>query len=152
MRERSESARTLDDMMGAGYSGPERRAPQTRESDGSVHRTGHPGLRRAGLGGLLLFLGVPPVLGSVLASLVLTSPSRVPWVMGISAVLAVLFLRVAAPLARRSESFSVAGYRRAAELSVMLGLTGIAVVAYTIGIYLVLGIRTPWALGLFSGG
>ncbi len=113
------------------------------------------GSKKANVVTALLYVSIPPVVGFSLASWLLVEVSRVPWVlMGSVFVGAVAFIATT-PLGRRSEHFEVAAYRRAAEVSVLVGLTAMAVAAWTVGPYLVLGIRQSWvrdALALVFGG
>lgn len=130
---------------------PERAPDPLPEEPGERRqRNGHAGMRRAGPFMVVLFLLIPPVLGSGLAAGILTEPSRVPWVLTGGFLAAVLFFLLATPLARRSDEFRVAGYRRAAEAAVLAGLTAGATVAYTLLVYLLVGYRTPWAARLLE--
>lgn len=114
-------------------------------------RRGHRGMRRAGLGMVLLYVLIPPVAGSVIAAGLLTDPSRVPWVLVGAFFVGVATFLAASPLAERSEGFQVALYRRMAELSVLAGFTAGVVVLYTLVVYLLLGMRRPWAADLLRG-
>lgn len=98
---------------------------------------------------VLLFLMIPPVVGSVIAAALLTDPSRVPPVLVGAFFVGVVTFLAASPLAERSQGFQVALYRRLAELSVLAGFTSGVVVLYTLLVYLLLGMRRPWAADLF---
>ena len=103
------------------------------------------GTRRAGLPTIAFYLSIPPALGFGSASWFLTDPSQAPWVIAAGLVATAAGFLLAGPLGRRSQHFAVAGYRRASELALLVGLTGVAAVAWTVGPYLALGIRQPWA-------
>ncbi|HSG46864.1 MAG TPA: hypothetical protein VLA43_03505 [Longimicrobiales bacterium] len=125
----------------------ERQTPPPEDHPDDV--TGHPGMRRAGPGMVLLFLLIPPVGGSLLAASVLTHPGRVPGVLLVAFFVGVATFLAASPLAERSQGFRVALYRRLAESAVLLGFTSGVVVLYTLLVYLLLGFRRPWAADLF---
>lgn len=106
--------------------------------------------RRAGLRMSVLFALLPPLGGAILGGLLLTDPSRVPWVLVLSFLVSLGSFLLVPPLGRRSLAFSVAGYRRATELAVLVGLTSAAVVVYTLVVYLLLGVRMPWVWTLLG--
>lgn len=124
--------------MGPGSSGPNGR-----------------GVRRASTLTSLAYLLIPPLLGVLIGGLFLTEPGRVPWVLGVSLILGLMCFLLATPLAARSDQLRKAGYRRAAELAILVGFIAGSVVAYTLVVYLLLGFRRPWAaelLGALFGG
>lgn len=111
--------------------------------------TGPPS-ERAGPGAAALFALVPPVLGSVLGGLLLTGDGRVPTVLTGSVAVA-LVCAVALPgLGRRSRDFRDSLFRRLTEVMVLLGLTATALIVYTLVVYLLLDLRSPWALNLLK--
>jgi hypothetical protein len=116
----------------------------------SPGRKGPPEARRASAFKSLLYFLLPPFLGAFVAALFLTGPSAVPWVLGGSLLMGLIGFLLATPLATRSDQLRKAGYRRAAELSILIGFIAGAVVAYTLGVYLLLGFRRPWARELFT--
>lgn len=105
--------------------------------------------RASPLKSLLYFL-TPPFLGAFVAALFLTDPSAVPWVLGGALVVGLISFLLATPLATRSDQLRKAGYRRAAELSILIGFVAGGVVAYTLAVYLLLGFRRPWSRELFA--
>lgn len=107
-------------------------------------------LRRAGAVKSLTYFLMPPVLGAVVGGLFLTEPAAVPWVLGGSLLVGLMSFLLATPLATRSDQLRKAGYRRAAELAILIGFIAGAVVAYTLVVYLLLGFRRPWAAELLS--
>lgn len=112
-------------------------------------------VRRAGALTSLTYFLMPPVFGAFIGGLFLTEPSRVPWVLGASLTAGLMGFLLATPLASRSDQLRKAGYRRAAELAILVGFVSGAVVAYTLVVYLLLGFRRPWAaefLGALFGG
>lgn len=113
-------------------------------------RAGHAGQRRASVGMVLAFALIPPVFGSLLASLLVASPGRVPFVLIGGLFGAVLFFLVATPLARRSNQMRITSYRRAAELAILAGMTSSAVVLYTLVVHLLIGWQRPWAWELVT--
>jgi hypothetical protein len=92
---------------------------------------------------------MPPFLGAFVAALFLTGPSAVPWVLGGALLVGLISFLLATPLASRSDQLRKAGYRRAAELAILIGFIAGGVVAYTLGVYLLLGFRRPWSRDLF---
>lgn len=109
-----------------------------------------PPVRRAGTFKSLLYVLMPPFLGAFVAGLFLTEPAAVPWVLGVSIVVGLICFLLATPLASRSDQLRKAGYRRAAELAILIGFVAGAVVAYTLGVYLLLGFRRPWSAELLA--
>jgi hypothetical protein len=101
---------------------------------------------RAGLGTSLGFFLVPPAAGVALGGVLLTQPADVPWVLGGSLLVALVAFLLVAPLGRRSKDFQNATYRRSTELAVLAGLTACALIAYTLIVYLMLGVRSAWLL------
>lgn len=95
-----------------------------------------------------LYFLLPPLLGAVIGGLFLTGPSAVPWVLASSLVIGLMGFLLATPLATRSDQLRRAGYRRAAELAILVGFIAGGVVAYTLVVYLLLGFRRPWAADL----
>jgi len=126
-----------------------------RRALGPDDRDGTTGVGRAGAGPIATYVLLPPVAGACVAALFLTSLSAVPWVLGFAILVGGICFLLASPLARRSDGLRKAGYRRAAELVILVGFTAGAVVAYTLVVYLLLGFRRPWAaefvLALFGG-
>lgn len=120
------------------------------EGNGPGGRAGHAGMRRAGVGMVLFFALIPPVVGSVVASLALQAPGRVPVVLLSGFFGAVVLFLVATPLGRRSNQMQIASYRRLTEFAILAGMTAAAVVLYTLIIHLLLGWQQPWASGLLS--
>lgn len=106
---------------------------------------------RAGLRMSLLFALLPPAGGAVLGGLLLTDPSRVPWVLVLGFLVSLVSFLLVAPLGRRSLAFSIPVYRRATELAVLVGLTSAALVVYTLVAYLLLDVRTAWVWTLLKG-
>jgi len=125
------------------------------EGEGRGTRDGSPGDRRserqAGVGVSILFTLIPPLGGAVLGGLLLTDASRVPWVLVTSFLVTLVGFLMVGPLGRRSLGFSIASYRRATELAVLVGLTSAALVVYTLVIYLLLDFRTPWMWTVMEG-
>lgn len=107
-------------------------------------------LPRAGTGRIATYVLFPPLAGAFAAGLFLTDLSMVPWVAGIAILIGGVCFLAATPLARRSDGLRHAGYRRAAELVILVGFTAGAVVAYTLVVYLLLGFRRPWAAELVA--
>ena len=89
-------------------------------------------------------------MGVTLGGLLLTHPDRVPWVLAVGFLVALVSFVLVPPLGRRSRGFSVTRYRRATELAVLVGLCSGVVVLYTLVVYLLLGVRTPWVLVLLE--
>lgn len=106
----------------------------------------HPTLRQAGVLMILLFVLIPPVAGSFVASVILSIPHREPWVISGAFMLGVSFFLLATPLGHRSDGFRVASYRRLTETAVLLGLTCGVVVAYTVLVHIIVGFQSPWAI------
>lgn len=138
-------------------------APDARSSRGGATRS-HPASKRdrrrdrrrrpahrAGLRMSVFFALLPPAGGAVLGGLLLTGPDRVPWVLVLGFLAALVSFLLVAPLGRRSLAFSVARYRRATEMAVLTGLTAGALVVYTLVVYLLLDIRTAWVWTLLEG-
>jgi len=124
----------------------DRSAPGPGSGDlGAADRT------RAGTGTILAYVLIPPLAGSFIAGLFLSGLNTVPWVAGIAILVGGVCFLLASPLARRSDGLRHAGYRRAAELVILVGFTAGGVVAYTLVVYLLLGVRRPWAAELLSG-
>jgi hypothetical protein len=71
-------------------------------------------------------------------------------VLGAGLIVGLISFLLATPLATRSDQLRKAGYRRAAELAILIGFVAGAVVAYTLGVYLLLGYRRPWSAELLS--
>ena len=115
---------------------------------GSAGRSGEP--RKAGTLTSLTYFLIPPLLGAFIGGLFLTGPGAVPWVLGGSLLVGLMSFLLATPLATRSDHLRRAGYRRAAELAILIGFVAGAVVAYTLVVYLLLGLRRPWAAELLS--
>ena len=107
-------------------------------------------VRRAGAFKSLTYFLMPPFLGAFVAALFLTGPAAVPWVLGGALLIGLISFLLATPLATRSDQLRNAGYRRAAELAILVGFIAGAVVAYTLGVYLLLGFRRPWSAELVS--
>ncbi len=107
-------------------------------------------VRRAGAVKSLTYLLMPLFLGAFIGGLFLTSPAAAPWVLGASLILGLIGFLLATPLAARSDQLRKAGYRRAAELAILVGFIAGGVVAYTLVVYLLLGFRRPWAAELLS--
>jgi hypothetical protein len=113
-------------------------------------RVGAADRARAGTGTILAYVLIPPLAGSFIAGLFLSDLSTVPWVAGIAILVGGVCFLLANPLARRSDGLRRAGYRRAAELVILVGFTAGAVVAYTFVVYLLIGFRRPWAAELLA--
>jgi Na+/H+-translocating membrane pyrophosphatase len=107
-------------------------------------------VRRAGALKSLTYFLMPPVLGALIGGLFLTGPAAVPWVLGASLIAGLVGFLLATPLATRSDELRKAGYRRAAELAILVGFVAGCVVAYTLVVYLLLGFRRPWAAELLA--
>ncbi len=112
--------------------------------------TGSGEVRRAGALKSLTYFLMPPVLGALIGGLFLTGPAAVPWVLGASLIAGLVGFLLATPLATRSDELRKAGYRRAAELAILVGFVAGCVVAYTLVVYLLLGFRRPWAAELLA--
>ncbi|MEJ2540472.1 MAG: hypothetical protein P8188_10950, partial [Gemmatimonadota bacterium] len=110
-----------------------------------------PAPRRAGPAKSILYVLIPPVLGAFVAGLLLRDPAAVPWVLGGALVVGLVAFLLATPLATRSNGLRNAGYRRAAELAILVGLVAGAVVAYTLVVYLLLGFHRAWSAELVNG-
>ena len=127
-----------------------RRGPERRWTRRGTDRRQSARTRRAGLRMSFLFALLPPAVGVTLGGLLLTHPDRVPWVLAVGFLVALVSFVLVPPLGRRSRGFSVTRYRRATELAVLVGLCSGVVVLYTLVVYLLLGVRTPWVLVLLE--
>ena len=105
-------------------------------------------VRRAGALTSLTYFLMPPLFGAFIGGLFLTETAMVPWVLGAALLAGLMGFLLATPLAARSDQLRKAGYRRAAELAILVGFIAGAVVAYTLVVYLLLGFRRPWAAEL----
>jgi hypothetical protein len=104
--------------------------------------------RRASVPERLTFVGLPPLVGSFLASLALGTSLHPVWVVVTFAVAGVGLLLLVEPLILRSLAFQRAGYRRAGELAFLGFLTAFSGLFYALVVHLLLGVREPWALDL----